>query len=155
MALKPFFSCSKYLISVPNAARATSPDKHCQTPEPVPLASRANPPAPIAAQNLTLGYQVQKALFVFHFRIPPLTARSPPNPAAPLGLRRAIYPMSRPLADEDPEPFARIRPTSNIRKARRDAASGCAARTYRDLARFPPARQWALLHYNLPKPCRS
>jgi hypothetical protein len=25
--------------------------------------------------------------------------------------------MSRPLADEDPEPFARIRPTSNIRKA--------------------------------------
>jgi len=68
--------------------------------------------------------QVQKTLFAFHFRIPPLSARSPPNPAAPLGLRRAIYPMSRPLADENPESFAPVLPTSNIRKARRDAASG-------------------------------
>jgi len=41
-----------------------------------------------------------------------------------------LYPIARLLADEDPEPFTRIRSTSNIRKVRRDVASGCVARTY-------------------------
>ena len=120
----------------PKRRQSDKPDKHCQTPELVPLASRVNPPAPNAAKNLTLDSQVQKTLFAFQLRVPPLSARFPPNPFAPLGLTRAIYPVLRPLADEDREPFARIRPTSNTRKARRDAASGCVARTYRDLARF-------------------